>query len=205
MAHAVGSTLARACPSGRSPNSRSPSSDTGGSSGGAVTGPSSGPGTSISFLSPGWRSGSSHGWSVTSILLIVTTPVVVGRLSLTCRTAMQRCIVGRCHRSHIATAAHGRSTTQQRCCLRRLQGDRDAWPGIDGSHGPARAAGSGTLLKAVRPTPTGGDPGGSTGISSKEGIVRYSGPGRSPWPVVATIVVAIVVVVALYLLFVQGR
>ncbi len=42
-------------------------------------------------------------------------------------------------------------------------------------------------------------------ISSKELIVRYSGPGRSPWPFVVTVVVAIVVLVALYLLFVQGR
>jgi len=35
--------------------------------------------------------------------------------------------------------------------------------------------------------------------------VRYTGPNRSPWPVIAGVVVAIVVIAAIYLLILQPR
>jgi len=35
--------------------------------------------------------------------------------------------------------------------------------------------------------------------------VRYTGPGRSPWPTIATIVVAAIVIVLIYLWFFQSR
>jgi hypothetical protein len=33
--------------------------------------------------------------------------------------------------------------------------------------------------------------------------VRYTGPGRSPWPLIATIVVVVIAVALVYLLFFQ--
>ncbi len=35
--------------------------------------------------------------------------------------------------------------------------------------------------------------------------MRYTGPGRSPWPMVATIAIAVIVVIGVYLLFFQAR
>jgi disulfide bond formation protein DsbB len=35
--------------------------------------------------------------------------------------------------------------------------------------------------------------------------MRYQGPSRSPWPIIAVVVIAVIVVVALYFLFLQPR
>lgn len=35
--------------------------------------------------------------------------------------------------------------------------------------------------------------------------MRYTGPGRSPWPLITTIAVVVIAIVVVYLLFFQAR
>ncbi len=35
--------------------------------------------------------------------------------------------------------------------------------------------------------------------------MRATGPGKSPWPMVATVAIAVIAIIAIYLIFFQGR
>jgi len=35
--------------------------------------------------------------------------------------------------------------------------------------------------------------------------MRVTGPGRSPWPVIGSVAIAVIAIIAIYLIFLQGR
>ena len=79
-----------------------------------------------------------------------------------------------------------------------LQGDRDA-------RRTDEAFDQRTVQRTVGRTGRDDDVADNTQVGPRSEQVRYSGPGRSPLPIIAAVVIAIVVIAAIYFLIVQPR